>query len=366
MPPNVSYADIRVDDLRRVAQGRRGFWFSLLLAAALAALAVAASLAGWANAMADLISVQLWPALSLLLALAPALLWLIIFALGERREEGLRRLSFLLLVATAALYLLMARFLIARFFLVDTLFYGTEWVVLVDKLLIISPLEMLLIYLVLLYGAYPSAVFKQLVDGPISGVAAALGVATGVSLLSFHPTAVTQWGPSFLHMVELTLGYGAVGGWLGYFLGQARFRGTNIFYLAAGVLLTIILHALYFFTLDFLDAQSALPAPWAGVLFAFLFALSSFAIIYWRLRQDYKAFMHMAALIEIKTEAATPKSMLADVMHLVEINQIEVRPSPPPPPLDSAANADSADEISSLQQSWKALIAEQEESHDEV
>jgi len=58
--------------------------------------------------------------------------------------------------------------------------------------------------------------------------------------------------------------------------------------------------------------------------------------------------------------------MLADVMQLVENNQIEVRPSPPPPPPESITPGGDADEITSLHQSWEALIAEQEEPHDQV
>ncbi len=361
MPPNVSYSDIRADDLRSVAQGRRSFWFSLLFLAAMVILVGVAVFMGWIAYLEPLIPSQFWPALQTVLALTPAVIWLVIFSLWEYKSDALRRTTFLLWLVTAALYLVTVSPLLVHVFQINEWLDLSWWSELAGRMLIIAPLEMFLIYLALRYGVYPSAVLQTRTDGPIFGVAAALGVATMVNLLTSRTPGFSSLGQGLLFVSETALGYAVLGAWLGYFLGQARFKRTNTFYLAAGFLLTIILHALFFFSLGFLNARNLFLPSLDGLILAGLFALLGFLLLYWRLRQGNKAFMHMAALVEIKNEASSPKSMLEDVMHLVENNQLEVRPSPPPPPpLNSYDPGDEIDELESLKQSWESLIAEQE------
>ena len=368
MPPNVSYSDIRADDLRRVTQGRRSFWVSLLLMAVLIALTGAAVFMGWLAPLESFIPAQFWPAVQIVLALAPAGLWLLFFSVWERKNEGLRRAAFLLWLVTAALYLVTVSPLATHVFQVDDWLYVSWWSELAGRFLILAPLEMFLLYLVLRYGVYPADVFQTRTDGPIFGVAAALGVATMISLLHARTPGFVSLDQGVLYVSEMALGYAVLGAWLGYFLGQARFKRTNIFYLAASFLLVVLLHALYFFALTFVNAQTYFLPSLDGLMMAGLVAIISFLLLYWRIRKGAKAFLHMAALVEIKEEAARPKSMLADVMHLVESNQLEVRPSPPPPPpLQSGGDGrDEADELESLKNNWESLIAEQEADNDAV
>jgi len=367
MPPNVSYSDIHADDLRNVAQSRHSFWFSLLVLISLAILAGIAVFVGWIAFLDTLIPPQFWPALQILLALTPAVIWLVVFSLWEYKRDALRRTAFLLWLVTAALYLVTVSPLTAHVFQITEWLDVSWWSELVGKFLIIAPLEMFLIYLVLRYGVYPGAAMKTSTDGPIFGVAAALGVATMVNLLASRTPGFSSLSHGILFVSETTLGYAALGAWLGYFLGQARFKRTNTFYLATGFFLIVILHALYFFSLGFLNARNLFLPSLDGLILAVLFALLCFLILCWRIRQDNKAFMHMAALVEIKNEASSPKSMLEDVMQLVENNQLEVRPSPPPPPpLGSYEARDETDELESLKQNWESLIAEQEAENDAV
>lgn len=361
MPPNVSYSDIRADDLRNVAQGHRSFWFSLFVLVSMAILAGIAVFMGWIAFLEPLIPSQFWPALQILLALTPAVIWLVFFSLWEYKRDALRRTAFLLWLVTAALYLVTVSPLATHVFRITEWIDVSWWSELVGRFLIIAPLEMFLIYLVLRYGIYPGAVMKTRTDGPIFGIAAALGVATMVNLLASRTPGFSNLSQGILFVSETALGYAALGSWLGYFLGQARFKRTNIFYLAAGFLLTVILHALFFFLLGFLNARNLFLPSLDGLILTGLFALLSFLLLYWRIRQGNRAFMHMAALVEIKNEVSSPKSMLEDVMHLVGNNQLEVRPSPPPPPpLNSYEAGDETDELESLKQSWESLIAEQE------
>jgi len=367
MPPNVSYSDIRADDLRNVTRGRRSFWFSILLMAALAILTGVAVFMGWIASLEPLIPEQFWSALQMALAATPAVIWLAVFALLTYKKEALRRTTFLLWLVTALLYLVTVAPLLAHVFEINDWLGVFWWSELAGRFLVVAPLEMFLIYLVLRYGVYPAAVFQTRTDGAIFGVAAALGVATMVNLAATHAPGFADLGQGLLFVSEMALGYAALGAWLGYLLSQVRFKRTNIFYLAAGLFLAIIFHALFFFLLSFINARNDFLPSLDGLIFSGLFALLSFLLLYWRIRQGNKAFMHMASLVEIKNEAASPRSMLEDVVQLVESNQLEVRPSPPPPPsLNSYEAGDDADELENLKQSWESLIAEQEADDDAV
>ena len=360
MPPNVSYSDIRAEDLRRAARNRLSFWASSLITAAFVILAGVAIFMGWLSILDSWIPPQFWPAIQFLLALTPAAIWLASFSIIERNGNGVRRAAFLLWLVTGALYFVTVNPLLTHIFQINEWLYVSWWSEWLGRLLIIAPLEMFLIYLVMRYGVYPTSAFQRLVDGPLYGVAAGLGIATAINLLTALSPGFTDLGQGVLQICELALGYAALGALLGYFMGQARFRRTNTFYLAAGLLLSVILHAAFFFALNFVRAQNLFLQSLDALIFAGVFAILVFMITYWLLHRSQRAFMHMAALVEIQEEANKPKSLLADVMHMVETDQLEVRSSPPPPPTRSGNDHDNEDELESLKRSWETLISEQE------
>ncbi len=366
MPPNVSYPDIRAEDLQRAARNRPGFWAASFITAALITLAGIAIFMGWLTALDARIPAQFWPSVQLLLALTPALIWLISFSIGNRTGNGMRRAVFLLWLVTAALYFVTVNPLTAHVFQINEWLYTAWWAELLGRLLVIAPLELFFIYLVVRYGVYPTSAFQTLTDGAIYGAAAGLGVATALNLLSVFSPGFPDLSQGVLQSCEQALGYAALGALLGYFMGQARFRRTNIFYLASGLLLTVILHATFFFTLNVIRANDIFLQSLDALIFAGVFAIILFAVIYWLLRRSRRAFMRMAALLEIREEANKPKSLLADVIQMVETEQLEIRPSPPPPPSSPGHDHDDEDELESLKKSWEALIAEQEAGHDEL
>jgi len=366
MPKNVTYSVIHGDDLRRVIRGRRSFWLSLLITTGLITLAGAASYLGWLSPVATAIPSRFWPGAQLALALTPAVLWLAIFAIGERQNDAVRRTAFLLWFVTAVLYLVIVAPLLTRVFQINEWLYTVWWSELTGKFLITAPLETSLIYLVLRYGVYPGDQLQSLLDGPLFGVATALGVATMVNLLAVRDPGFENLNQGILFVSETALGYAALGALLGYFLAQARFRRTTIFFLAAGMFLTIILHALFFFSLHFINAQNLFLNVLNGLIFADLFALLCFWIIYWRLRQDNKTFMHTAALVDRNAETLEPKSLLADVVNQVAANALAVRPSPLPPHLKSPKAENGTNELDDLKHGWDALIAEQEADNGSV
>jgi len=362
MPPNVSNTNIRADDLRRIARGRRSFWLSTLVLVGLIALLGVASYIGWNTIAEGYVPSRFGQIAAYALAVIPALVWLIALALFEGRSTAVRRTAFLLWLVTGALYLVTVTPLLTYVFQITDWLYVTWWSELLGRMMIVGTLEVFLLYLVLRFGVYPGNTMQTLTDGPLFGVAAALGIATVVSIMAARPPAFSNLSMEALQAGELAMGYAALGMWLGYFLTIARFKRTSVFYLAAGVVVTIILHGLFFYLMAFADAQALFLFDLNGLVLATLFAIFTMAFVFWRLRQHGREFIHIAALVEIKEEQETPKSVLADVVQMVESNELEPQPVPPPPvPVEQDTVED---ELDSLKQSWDSLIAEQEADHD--
>jgi RsiW-degrading membrane proteinase PrsW (M82 family) len=366
MSLNVSEPAVRSGDLRRVAQGRRSFWATLLIMAAMLGLLGTAAWMNWLDPLEAQIPQRFQLAARIALALAPALLSLILFALLTRKNDMVSRIVFLLWLVTGALYLVTVRPVANWLFPLESWMTALWWSNLLVHFLITATLEMFLVYLVLRFGVYPGGALQTVTDGPIYGAAAALGLATTLSLQPLLAGEISSISDFALWIGTLAMGYTAVGAMLGYFMAQARFKRMHLFYLVAGFLFSTLLHTLFFVLYQAISAQMAQLPGLGGLIFAFVFALMSFLFIYWRLWLSRKDFMRIAALVEIKEEAARPRSLLEDVIHLVETQQIDVRPSPPLPPVQPASTTAAVGEIADLENSWATLIQEQEASHDQV
>ena len=365
MSPN-AHSYIRADDLRKIAQNRRRFWVSSLL---LVLAAIFSAIAGYAGVLIGLENYVTGSAkivVAVLFALLPSVLWLAFFSFDISENISARQVNFLLMLVTGALYFVLFNFVILDFFQISKWIHLNWWANLLGNLLVVAPAEVFLIYLVLRFGIYPTSAMQHLVDGLAYGVAAALGVAAAINLMAIWQLTHVTFTTQALIISGTTLAYTAVGVWIGYFMACARFKRMNIFYLAAGMLLVVVLHGLLLFSTETIVIPFRLPYPLGGIIIAGLFVLASLNIVYWRIYKCRKDFMRIAALVEIKEEQETPKSVLADVVQMVESQQIEPRPSPPPPPDSfSSAEVEDADELTSLKKSWEDLVSLQEEqSHD--
>jgi len=360
MPPNVFPPTLRAEDLRRAARDRPAFWASLLVLAAFLALAGLNIYVGWPAFFQPYIPQSFWPATLILLALTPGVLWLAAFALADDRADDARRMAFLVWLLTGALYPVTVLPLETHIFQISQWPEMTWWVQLAERALVSGPLEMFLVFLVLRYGVLPASSFRSMVDGPLHGTAAGLGLAGIVMILSALSSGVDDLSHALVLVMETAVGFAVLGAILGYFLGQFRFRRTNLFYLPVGMLLAILLDALFFSILDFIRPLALFMPPFDGLILAGAFALVTYLVIYFRIRKHNRAFMAMATKIEIKKEADQPRSLLADVMTMVETNQLAVHPPPPESRPDEKQRDEDIDELDSLKHSWDVLIAEQE------
>ncbi|HIQ12410.1 MAG TPA: hypothetical protein EYH29_06040 [Caldilineales bacterium] len=351
MSPISSFLDIQPEALQRIARNRPAFWIALLLTAAtLGALGVGIAWFGWPMGLSG-------AALAISKAgvvLTPGLLWMGIFALLEREEKGLHHINFLLWLVTAALYVAMVQPLLTRAFALDAWLFMSWWTDILADFLIIAPLELLLIYLVLRIGVYPTEALSRLVDGPVFGVAAGLGVAAIVNWLRVGASdPLTPWDA--LVAGGWAMGYGAMGGWLGYALARARLSHPVHRHLAAVFSLMVLFHTCFYALIRAVNAFTFL-AP----VLALMLASISFALLAWRMHNERLACQRLAARLEQEQKRIQSRSLLADVMRMAGAYDTDVSQTPLAPLSTSVAPSPPEDELASLKRSWEALIAEQE------
>ncbi|HHB91573.1 MAG TPA: hypothetical protein ENK60_09735 [Anaerolineae bacterium] len=358
MASDISVFDIQPDALRRVARNRRSFWIATVLFVVLVAAAGVLGTRAWWR----------WPEVfepgwgGLMVAIGPGLLWLLLFLLLQiKNDEGTRRVTTLLWLIAAVLYVVTVQPLLVRVFQITTWSVLGWWVELLANFLIVAPLEALLIYLILRLGVFPGETIQRLADGPLFGVATGLGVATMVSLIAIWP--VSQFTPDHgMAAGAWALSYATLGGWLGYALARARYARAPGYYLPIMFLIAVSLHTLFDALGHLSNALAFILPPDTGLLAAAGLALLNFALMAWRIHRHNQAFIRMAAHIEIAQERERPPSLLADVVDMAQAGVLAASqtPPPPPPPSPTQPPAHDEDELASLKRSWEALIAEQE------
>jgi hypothetical protein len=355
-----SLADIQPQQLRALARGRRSFWLaSLVLGLGVVGAGVAAAhygLDAW-HTLPD--AAQL--GIRLGLALAPGLVWLALIALFARGEGALARTSLLLWLVTAVFYLVTVQPLLSRVIQVENWLFMGWWASLVADFLIIAPLQMLLLYLLLRFGVYPSPAFRRLVDGPLFGMAAGLGMAAILGWIAIWQGERFPLEQEVLQTGQRTLAYATLGAWLGFFLARARFARLHTFYLAGGFLLTVVFHTLFFALSQGAQALMPFVPRYSGLATTAALALLGGLALYWRLRKAGRAYIEAAERVEMAQAPAAPPPLLADVVRMAELQSGPTAPPPPPAPATPATEPDlEEDELASLKRSWEALIAEQE------
>lgn len=282
-------------DLERVARNRYGSWISsLLLILALAGFVVLAVY----FAPQYVAGLTGWPlvALGLVMALVPALLWLIFFNIQDRLAPEPKGNVFGVFLLGGLLAAAIGQPLIERIFQVQDWMYTTWWVQLLASILVIGFIQEFLIYGTVRYSIYRSRDFDERVDGVIYAIAAGLGYAT---VLNFQ--YVMQHGGVDVGIGAMTVtinalaqaGFAAI---IGYFLGQAKFETTPRYWLALGVILAAVLNGVFFFLEDQVTLRGLSFTPLNGVILAGVFAFVILAIVFFLIRRANAETMAIARM----------------------------------------------------------------------
>lgn len=282
-------------DLERVARNRYGSWISsLLLILALGgfvALAIyfapqyVAGLTGW-----QLI------AFGLMMALVPALLWLVFFYLQDRLAPEPKGNVFGVFVLGGLLAAAIGQPVIERVFQVQDWMYTTWWVQLLASILVIGFIQEFLVYATVRYSIYRSRDFDERVDGVIYAIAAGLGYATVLNFQYVMQHGGVDVGVGAMTVTINALAQAGFAGIIGYFLGQAKFETTPRYWLAMGVILAAVLNGVFFFLEDQVTQRGLSFTPLNGVILAGVFAFVILAIVFFLIRRANAETMAIARM----------------------------------------------------------------------
>ncbi len=279
----------------KAAQPRSGVWRSAVITLIVLLIFVAAVAA---------IDVALQPQLSgigllavgVVLALVPAVLWLIFFYLQDRVEpEPVGHVAQMFVIGLALAGAIGVP-------LSDQVFRTQDWLfrdlanTLIGAVFVRGAIETFIIYATVRYFIFDSPEFDERTDGVIYGMAAGLGYATATNLQFILGSGGAALGGAEVYVVEVALAYAAFGGLLGYFLGHAKMQRDPIWWLPLGFVITAALNGLFLMLRGQLesgsistDAQAAGLPTLTGLLLAGALAIVVTALVAWLINRDVAA-----------------------------------------------------------------------------
>ncbi|RIK44289.1 MAG: hypothetical protein DCC55_02970 [Chloroflexi bacterium] len=234
--------------------------------------------------------------LGLVMSVAPALLWLGFFYRLDRLAPEPKRLVvnvFLLgALVTAALH----GPVLHGLFQVDSWLYDRWWLRLLGGVLVVGFWEQFLIYLVVRFGIYTHPEFDERVDGVIYGMAAGVGMATVFNFSYVLTRGGVDLDIGSIRIVVNALAFGTFAGVQGYFMGQARFESTPVYYLPAGLSLAALLNGLFFFVIERVGGGALSDQPWRDLIFAAVVAGFTLGVVFWLVARATEETLRIARL----------------------------------------------------------------------
>ena len=184
--------------------------------------------------------------IGVVLALAPAALWLFMFyRLDAAEPEPVSDVAKIFVVGLALASAIGIPLTSQLFRIQDWLFRDTPTTVL-GAVFIIGGVEAFIVYASVRFFIYDAPEFDERSDGVIYGTAAGIGYATALNLQFILSNQGVALGPGELYVAEVALAHAALGGLLGYFLGKSKMQREPVWWLALGFVLAAVLNGLFY------------------------------------------------------------------------------------------------------------------------
>ena len=228
-----------------------------------------------------------------ILALVPALLWLVFFYLQDRLEpepKGYILGVFLLgaLLASAV-----------GIPLVENLYHVSKWIytdtatTILGSILVVGFIQEFLKYAAVRFSVFPSAEFDEATDGVIYATAAGLGYATVLNLQFVIANGGVVLGSSVIRMAVVALAQASFAGITGYFLGRARFENKPWWWMSFGLSVAAVCNGLFNWLRGRIvqrgiSLTGPTTNPWMGLALASVVALITLGMILWLIRRNIR------------------------------------------------------------------------------
>jgi len=278
----------------RVTLGSRGTW-PAMGAELLGLFALGLLMLAIGPRISDEMNDRWLVVVGLVLALVPALLWLGVFRPLDRLEPEPHQYLLSVMVLAALLTGTIGEPLRRGAFALhswrpDDIF----WSILVHAL-IQGVIQAVIVYITVRYTVFLSEEFDERADGIIYGTAAGLGVAT---LLNFH-YVLDQPGlrldAATARIIVAALILAALGGLVGYGLGQVKFERHVPWFAALFVVAAAFLNGVFAWLEEVVTSRQLGYQAWPAVVAAVIFAAIVLGTVYFLLRQAVRETLAMSS-----------------------------------------------------------------------
>jgi len=232
-------------------------------------------------------------AAGLVLALVPALIWLVFFYQQDRLEPEPKGYVFSVFILGALLAQAVGIPLLEDVFDVSGWLPISPWVNLLGSILVIGFTHEFLKYAAVRYSIYPSAEFDERADGIVYGTAAGLGYATMLNINYIVASGGVNLQVGVIRIAVAALAHASFAGLSGYFLGRAKFEDEPVWWLPSGVALAAVLNGLFtYFSGELTTTRLSLAGggfnPWPGLILAATVAGVTFGALFYLIRRANK------------------------------------------------------------------------------
>lgn len=225
----------------------------------------------------------------LVLAIVPALLWLLVFYLQDRLEpepKGYVLSVFALGIALAVLVgMPVLRNLLPAPEMLGIVGTRGRIIQLLRAILIVGFVQEYLKYAAVRYSVYRTPEFDERVDGILYGAAAGLGFATALNVAYIISSGGALLNMAVIRVTIVALAQASFGGVMGYFLGRAKFENRGKFWLPAGLALSATLNGLVTYLLGETSTIGMRYTPAYGLVFSAIVALVTFVLLFTLIRR---------------------------------------------------------------------------------
>jgi RsiW-degrading membrane proteinase PrsW (M82 family) len=225
----------------------------------------------------------------IVMALVPAVIWLVFFYLQDRLEPEPKRYVVGIFILGGLLASAVGIPLVNDLFQVREWLYDSPVVQLVGGILVIGFTQEFLKYAAVRYTLFESQEFDERMDGVIYGTAAGLGYATMLNIHYVLSNAGVDLSVGVIRIVITALAQASFAGVVGYFLAQDKFEGKPVWWMPAGLTLAAVLNGLFIFVRDLASVRGLQFNPWNGLILATVIALVILAVLFWLMRRANKA-----------------------------------------------------------------------------
>ena len=220
----------------------------------------------------------------IIMAVVPALIWLVAFYMQDRLEPEPKSYVFGVFLLGAILAVGIGQPLIRNVFGVQNWTGNNVLVDILAAILIVGFTQEFLKYAAVRYTVYFTREFDERVDGIIYGAAAGLGYATMVNLQYVANFGGVDPAVGVMRIVTVALAQASLAGITGYFIGIAKFERKGPFWLPLGITIAAVLNGIVSYLLGQVTRLGGLSFnPWyarvvavivAGITFVLLFNMS--------------------------------------------------------------------------------------------